>query len=69
MLIYGKLESLPKEEKLAKAEGGNLKMPASFVKKLAKLRKEIGAKSDAEVIRRALRIYEKLVKDEPSSRP
>ena len=44
-------------------------MPASFVKKLAKLRKEIGAKSDAEVIRRALRIYEKLVKDEPSSRP
>ena len=39
----------------------SIMLPASFVDSMGEVRKQIGAKSDSEVIRRAFALYKKIV--------
>ena len=41
----------------------NVSLPANYLEKIATIREQTDAASDSEVIRRALRIYEGLLKD------
>lgn len=48
---------------------GTLTLPETSVAKIARLREKMGAKDDAEVIRRAIRLYERLLKDSGGEMP
>jgi hypothetical protein len=47
----------------AKLKRYNLTLPESTVERIATIREETEASSDSEVVRRAIRIYERLLKD------
>jgi Arc/MetJ-type ribon-helix-helix transcriptional regulator len=47
----------------AKLKRYNLTLPESTVERIATIREETEASSDSEVVRRAIRLYERLLKD------
>lgn len=46
------------------AKRRSIMLPDSFVKEMAEVREQIGAQSDSEVIRRAFKLYRRLIDED-----